>query len=151
MMHSLYPVAHHTAATSIEMYLKCALQIIGDETQIRHDLKKGFELLQIRLTEEISEFIETIQEAYEKKKYPDSWDDDPRWYEELKMLDTVIVQLRNVIHSKSKQNIGTQDLLLICVKNGGLIPNIHERHGVMSLRESFVRSNYSFGGFNYFS
>ena len=151
MLHGLFPVGLHNAATAIEMYLKCALQLMGEEYKITHNLLLGFEKLKISLAPELITFICELNDAYTKEKYPDSWSIDVKWYERLNEVDILTLLLRNHIISLVDEKAESIDILNEALTNNlKPLDNITTKHGVLTLKDVFLRSNNQYSKFKFF-
>ncbi|MDX9970341.1 MAG: HEPN domain-containing protein [Candidatus Gracilibacteria bacterium] len=149
-MHSLYPVAMHISATSLEMYVKCLLQLKGHDHKITHNLRKGLDDLGIKRDLEIEQFLADLEKSYKDDKYPDNWAEDVYWKDELDILDNTVVIIRNEIHKNTSDRSKVQDLLKIVQNKGFLMPNISEFYGVLPQKDIFLRSNRHWTKFNKF-
>jgi len=153
LMHGLYPVALHVAATATEMYVKCLLLVKGEDSKeirkIGHDLGELFKKANIKLAQGVQELVDELKESYTFNKYPDSWTGNVEWKERLKDLDNLVHQLRNhlIEQLQSGDKEAIQDIIRICKNQGFLIPDIAGRYGVLTLKDVFLRSNEVFSKF----
>lgn len=148
-MYGLYIVALHSAATAIELYLKCALRLQDKDTKIRHDLSEGFKILRIDLDDQDKEFIKELENAY-KKKYPDQWEKVVTWKEELDQLDSITCSLRNYIHSIVDGQLQSQDTLKIIKEGDNFSPKISAKYGTLKWQDIFFRANKYYSQFKSF-
>ena len=149
-MHTLYPVALQNASIAVEMYLKCLLKIKGETGKFRHSLLEGFKQAKINLAPDMKELVENLQNAYERDKYPDSWEErDVIWADNLDRVDELVCQIRNLIIKTAGKIDSVTDYLKVIKTKGFIFADAAGRYGVLTLKEAFIRGNNAFTRFKF--
>jgi len=151
-LHILYPTAWHTSATAVEMYFKMVLFLKGNQDTRRygHNLAKIVKETGIKLDPEAKKIMSDLEKSYKGKKYPDSWESDVIWKDDLDRLDILVRQLRNLILEQIpiEEKKSIQDILKILTKRNSLMPEVATRYGTANLN-SFSLANQSFHKFKF--